>query len=280
VAALTPVDRKGKFDEGLARDLLAYFQSHGVDGVLVLGTTGEFSSFSVAERKRILEVMLQHRGNLDVMCHVTTPNLPETLELLDHAARAGADKALVLPPYYYKNPTVEGLEAFFVPVLEKARIPVLLYHIPATSGVPITPELVRRLSRYEKLYGIKDSSGNQQGLLDFIREFTRLRILTGSPRLITIAIQNGGGGAITGNGNVIPAETAAIFRDHRAGKDLAAAQARLDAAARVFPGDIPKMKFALGELGLRETFCRPPFTELRNEEKAELKSRIASAGRS
>jgi 4-hydroxy-tetrahydrodipicolinate synthase len=280
VAALTPVDRKGRFEEGLARDLLAYLQNHGVDGVLVLGTTGEFSSFSVAERKKILEVMVQHHGNLDVMCQVGTPNLPETLELLDHAARTGADKALVLPPYYYKNPSVEGLEAFYAPVLEKARIPVLLYHIPATSGVPITPELVRRLSRYEKLYGIKDSSGNQQGLLDSIREFTKLKILTGSPRLISMALQSGGGGAITGNGNVIPAETAAVFREYRAGNDLAAAQARLDAAAKVFPSDIPKMKFALGELGLRETYCRPPFTELKTEEKAELQSRIASAGRS
>jgi len=182
VAAVTPADRNGRFDEALTRDLLAYFRKNNVDGVVVLGTTGEFSSFSVDERKKILEAMLKHGGGLEIVCHVATLNLPETLELLDHAARAGADKALVLHPFYYKNPTVQGLEAFFAPVLNKARIPVLLYHIPGTSGVPISRDLVRRLSSHEKLYGIKDSSGNSEGLMAYIKEFPKLKIFAASGR--------------------------------------------------------------------------------------------------
>jgi 4-hydroxy-tetrahydrodipicolinate synthase len=274
VAAITPVDRAGRFDESLARDLMAFFRKHGVDGVVVLGTTGEFSSFSVSERKKILEVMIKSRGNLEIICHITTPNLPETLELLDHAAGAGADKVLVLPPFYFKNPSLQGLEAFFTPVLEKARVPVLLYHIPGTSGVPIGHDLVRSLSRFERLYGIKDSSGNTEGLLAYIKAFPNLKILTGSGRLISLALQNGGGGAITGNGNVIPGETAALFREYRAGNELTAAQTRLNEVSRVMPWDIAEMKFALGELGLRESYCRPPFVELNAEKKAELKVRI------
>lgn len=275
VAALTPVGRDGSLDESLARDLLAYFSNNGVDGVLVLGTTGEFSSFSVRERKQILETMARYRGDLELICNVTTPNLPETMELLEHAAGTGADKALVLPPYYFKNPGIDGLEAFFAPLLEAASIPVLLYHIPSYSGVPITMELVERLSRYDSLFGIKDSSGDLEGLLSFIRKFPKLKVLTGSNRLLSQALQAGGGGAITGNGNLIPGETADLFNAFRAGSNLEEAQRKLNEATAGMPWRIPEMKFALGELGLRESFPRPPFTELTPEEKAALKARIA-----
>ena len=88
-------------------------------------------------------------------------------------------------------------------------------------------------------------------------------------------LQNGGGGAITGNGNVVPGETAALFKDFRAGKDLAAAQARLDEASKIMPWDIAEMKFALGQLGLRESYCRPPHVEPSAAKKSELKARIA-----
>lgn len=275
VAALTPVGSDGSLDEALARDLLAYFSNNRVDGVLVLGTTGEFSSFSVRERKQILETMARYRGDLELICNVTTPNIPETMELLEHAAGTGADKALLLPPFYFKKPGIDGLEAFFAPLLEASSIPVLLYHIPSYSGVPITMELVERLSRYESLYGIKDSSGDLEGLLAFIRRFPKLKVLTGSNRLLSQALQAGGGGAITGNGNVIPGETADFFSAFRAGANLEEAQLKLNEATGRMPWRIPEMKFALGDLGLRESYSRPPFTELTPEEKAALKARIA-----
>jgi 4-hydroxy-tetrahydrodipicolinate synthase len=277
VATLTAMDRAGRFDEALNRDLLAYLRERGADGALILGTTGEFSSFSVKERRKILEAGLRDKGRLEAMCQVGAPNLPETLELLDHAAGAGADYALVIPPFYYKSPSVEGLARFYSQVLEAARIPVLLYHIPQVRAVEISHELLRRLSAYDKLYGIKDSSGKPEGLTAFIREFPKLKIFTGAHRLLSLCLQQGGGGAITGNGNVFPAETAAVFQAFREGRDLAPAQARCDEVMTALGGydGIPAMKFALGEVGLRETHCRPPLVELSPEKKAELRARIA-----
>lgn len=125
VAAITPLDRKGDFDAALSRDLLGYFRERGVDGVLVMGTTGEFSSFSVGERKKILEAFLRDKGRLEVMCQVGTPNVPETLELLEHATAAGADSALVLPPFFFKRPDLEGVTRFFSQILEKGENPYL-----------------------------------------------------------------------------------------------------------------------------------------------------------
>ncbi len=277
VALLTPVDRKGNFDAALARDLLAFLRERGVDGALVLGTTGEFSSFSVAERKKILESVVRDKGSLEVMCQVAAPNVPETLELLHHAAGAGADLVLVLPPFYYKNPSVDGLTRYFSPVLEAARAPVLLYHIPQVSAVEIRHELLRRLSQYDKLYGIKDSSGKPEGLTAYIREFPKLKIFTGSHKLIEMALKQGGTGAITGNGNVFPKETSELFRLSREGRDLSAAQERLNEVAALLGGydGIPAMKFVLGQLGLRESYCRPPFVELSADRKAELAAKLA-----
>lgn len=275
VAALTPAARNGRFDEGLYRDLLGMLREPGAAGVVVMGTTGEFSSFTVAERRQVLEVAMKARSGLDVFCHAGCANLPDTLELLAHAADAGAEAALVVPPFYYKHLKLDGLERYYAAVLDAARIPVLLYHIPAASGVPISNELVRRLSGHERLYGIKDSSGDAATLLGFLRDFPKLRVFTGSPRLIATALEQGAAGAITGNGNVIPAQTAAVFRAFQSGQGLAEAQARLTQAAAISGGDLATMKFMLGEIGLRATFCRPPLAPLTPAEQAEAKAKVA-----
>lgn len=280
VAAITPVSRTGRLDEGLVRDLLVWLRERGADGVLVMGSNGEFSSFSVDERKKALEVYLRARGALDVFCQVGTPNLPETLELVKHAAGAGVEAVLVLPPFYYKNPPLEGLVRYYSSVLDAARIPVLLYHIPGTSGVPITPELLRRLDGHPRLYGLKDSSGNAQGTLRFIRDFPKLKVLTGSPRHIAAMLKNGAAGAITGNGNILTRETAAIFRAFRQGQPVEEAQARLDGVLDLLRGfeGVAAMKFAHGLMGLRESYCRPPFVEFDEQRKSEFRSRLEQAG--
>src|SRR3984957_1746382 len=113
VAAVTPCDNRGKFDENLYRDMMPFFHDRGVDGVVVLGTTGEFASFSVAERKRVAETALKHRSGLEMIVQVGTPNLPETLDLLAHAQAHGADQALCIPPFYFKNPSTQGLTKYY-----------------------------------------------------------------------------------------------------------------------------------------------------------------------
>ena len=276
IPTVTPVDRAGNFDAPLWRDMLSFFNDKGADGLLVLGTTGEFASFSVKERQQILEAAIKNKGNLEIVAHVGTPNLPETMELMLHAAKEGADSVLIMPPFYFKRVPLEGLIGYYSALLEATRIPVLLYHIPDSSGIPISAELLRALARYDMLYGVKDSSGDRAGLLAFIQEFPKLKIFTGIPGLIETAIRNGGAGAISGAGNVLPGETAAVFRDARAGKDIAPALARLNQASKLLGGDAGPMKFILAQLGLRESYCRLPFAvELDAQRKAALKERVA-----
>lgn len=174
VPSVTPCEQTGRFDEGLYKGMMPFFRQRGADGAVVQGTTGEFASFAVAERKKIAETAVQHRAGLEMIVHVGTSNLPETLELLNHAAAKGADAAPGIPPFYFKNPKLEGLVNYYSQVLEAARIPAYLYHIPAASGVPITSELLRSVERYPRLAGIKDSSGNAEKYANFVREIPKL----------------------------------------------------------------------------------------------------------
>src|SRR5579859_8134278 len=91
VAACTPCDKSLKFDDGVYKDMMAWFKDQGADGVMVLGTTGEYPSFSVPERKKVAETALKHRNGLLIIVSPGTPNFPETTELSAHAAANGAD---------------------------------------------------------------------------------------------------------------------------------------------------------------------------------------------
>src|ERR1700721_4807933 len=129
VAASTPCDKNLNFDPELYKDVLAYLKQKGADGVVVLGTTGEFPSFSVAERKKVAETAFKHRNGLNVIVSPGTANFPESLELSQHAEAHGADGLLVVPPFYYKHPRLDGLTRYFSLILEEVKIPTILTNI-------------------------------------------------------------------------------------------------------------------------------------------------------
>jgi 4-hydroxy-tetrahydrodipicolinate synthase len=282
VAAVTPCDSRLKFDEALYRDLMPFFKERGADGVVVLGTTGEFPSFSVAERKRVAEVALKHRSGLRMIVQVGTPNLPETLELLSHAQANGADGVLCIPPFYYKNPTVEPLFKHYSAILEASKIPVYLYHIPGTSAVPITHELLHKLEHYPNLAGIKDSTGNAEGYAAFVREFPKLDMMSGTDNNIPTALANGMGAILMG-GNLFTKQAAAVFAAHRAGKDITEPMNKLREASALLRGtggsSITGIKYSLTAWGLRESFARPPQPELTAEQKTQIKPKLGELAR-
>jgi len=113
VAVSTPCDKNLNFDPELYKDLLAYLKAQGADGVVVLGTTGEFPSFSFAERKKIAETALKNRNGLNIIVGPGTSNFPETIELSKHAEENGADGLLIVPPFYYKRVRVEALTKYY-----------------------------------------------------------------------------------------------------------------------------------------------------------------------
>jgi 4-hydroxy-tetrahydrodipicolinate synthase len=165
-AIATPVQEYGRPDVGrfvtLAKELL----QRGCDGLNVLGTTGEGTSFSHADRKTLMSATAKSGLPLDrMLVGVGAAAMGDAAELTAVAADLGFRGALMLPPFYYKGVAPDGIVRFFSYVVEATKdppIPIYLYNFPALSGVPFDPPLVRRLLAEcgDRIAGLKDSSGD------------------------------------------------------------------------------------------------------------------------
>ena len=145
----------------LARHLLA----NGCDALNVLGTTGEATSFSLGQRKDLMALAAKELPRDRMMVGTGAAALGDAIDLTRHAAALGFGAALVLPPFYYKGVSEDGVFAYIeaiVAATSAAPVPLFLYHYPALSGVPYTPELIGRLIRAfpQRVLGVKDSSGD------------------------------------------------------------------------------------------------------------------------
>jgi 4-hydroxy-tetrahydrodipicolinate synthase len=277
IAAATPCDKSLKFDDGIYKEMMPWFKQKGADGVVVLGTTGEYPSFSVAERKKVAETALKHRSGLSIIVQVGTSNFPETLDLLAHATANGADGVLCIPPFYYKKPALEGLVKYFSMILEASKIPVHLYHIPGTSAVPVTNELLHALEKYPNLAGIKDSNGDAPEYQSYVKEFPKLNMMTGTGNNLKAALQSGMGAILAEN--IFPEYAAAVFAAARQGKDLDEPYNKMrEMNTAMRPGAIGSygpMKYALSvRMGTRQTYQRPPHVDVTEEQKTFIKAKL------
>lgn len=278
VAVSTPCDKSLKFDEELYKDLLAYLKANGADGVVVLGTTGEFPSFSAAERKKVAETAFKHRNGLNIIVSPGTSNFPETLELSQHAEANGADGLLVVPPFYYRRVRLDGLTKYFSMLFEQVKIPINLYHIPFATGVPISHELLHNMEKYPNLAGIKDSVSDPKVYQDFVAEFPKLNMRTGTTENLKYALDHGMG-AILAEGNNFTKQIAAVFAAKRAGKDIGEPVAKLEAVMKLLrAGGVDEygpMKYALSlQMGTRQFYQRPPNSDVTEEQKATIKQAL------
>ena len=279
VASVTPCDKNLNFDPGAFRDVLAWFKHNGADGIVVLGTTGEFPSFSVAERRQVAEVALRDKMGMNFIINPGTPNLAETLELAKHATDHGADGLLVIPPFYYKRVPDEALTGYYSRLFDAIEIPINLYHIPGTSGVPITQQVLQNLSHYPHLAGIKDSDGNQLEYSGFVADFPDLNMRTGTSSKLEQALDHGMG-AILEDANLFCRMCANVFAAYRAGQDYHVPLAKLRAAERQLRSldvfEYGPLKYALSvEMGGPQIYARPPsVVEVSDAQKQAIKQAL------
>ena len=162
-AIATPINAAREPDVWRFVTLANHLLHNGCDGLNVLGTTGEATSFSVAQRMRVMTAAADGADVSRMMVGAGAAALEDAIALTRHAAQLGFAGALVLPPFYYKGVSDEGVVASFAAIIEAApTIPLYLYHYPALSGVPFTPALVGELLRQfpGRIVGLKDSSGD------------------------------------------------------------------------------------------------------------------------
>jgi 4-hydroxy-tetrahydrodipicolinate synthase len=264
----------------------------GCDGIALLGTTGEANSFSIGERRALLEATLGAGIPADrLLPGVGLPAIPDTVELIRHALGLGITRVVMLPPFYYKGVSEDGLFAAYAEVIQRlgdSRLQILLYHIPQMSGVPITPELVARLlAAYpETVVGIKDSAGDFEKMRALVERFPGFSVLAGADPLLLPLLEAGGAGCITATSNLVARDLKTVFTHHAdpAQKALVEqAQARIVAyrtLSNSLAAQIPTIKAMLaarhGAAGWADT--RPPLMALTPEQRAAIARQMQDLG--
>lgn len=236
-AAATPVTENGEPDLKVFAAHCRALLEEGCHGVAMLGTTGEANSFGLEQRRALLEAAIDGGVPAETLLPGTsTPSVADTIALTSHAVRAGAKGCVLLPPYYYKNVSDEGLFRFYSRVIEGVgddRLRVVLYHIPQVTQIPISHELIDRLmtSFPGIVTGIKDSSGDLDNMKAMCERFPKLGVLAGADPIMLPLLRMGGAGCITATSNLRSDALRIVWdgwNDPARAADVDAAQARIN----------------------------------------------------
>jgi 4-hydroxy-tetrahydrodipicolinate synthase len=223
VAIVTPF-KDGQLDEEAYRQLIEFQIENGTHGIVPCGTTGESATLSHAEHKRVVEICIdQVKKRVPVIAGTGSNNTAESLELTEHAQKAGADAALMITPYYNK-PTQEGLFQHYKKVAESTNIPIIVYNVPGRTSLNLLPETVARLAGLPNIIGIKEATGDlRQGSKVIELCGDKFTVLSGDDFTALPLMAMGGKGVITVISNVAPKDMAQMC-DAFLGGDLAKAR--------------------------------------------------------
>jgi 4-hydroxy-tetrahydrodipicolinate synthase len=261
----------------------------GCAGLAAFGTNSEANSMSVAEKRALLEALVAGGVPASALMPGTGHcALSDSIEMTRAAVELGCAGVLMLPPFYYKGVSDEGLYRNFAEVIERVgdeRLQLYLYHIPPVAQVAITLPLIEKLlSKYPGIVaGVKDSSGdwsNTRAMLDaFAKE--GFDVFAGSEVFLLDNMRHGGKGCITATGNINPGPIANVYRSWRSA-DAERLQAGISATRKIVQKQpmIPALKAAVAHFGndaLWKT-CRPPLVELTPQQEETLVTELKAAG--
>jgi len=287
-AAATPVKADGTPDHGAFATHCRALLDDGCHGIALLGTTGEANSFGLRQRMDILEHAMAAGIPAGALLPGTSQtNVPDSVVLVRHAVECGARAAVVLPPFYYKSVSDDGLFRFYAELIEgvgHADLRIVLYHIPPIAQVGISLALVARLREAFPgvVIGVKDSSGKLDSMQAFAAAFDGFSVLAGADPLMLPLLRSGGAGCITSSSNLIGRHLRAVF-DYWYRPDQEAlvetAQLRINAWRDLSNAyvQLPTVKAMLarryGDTGWLNV--RPPLVALMQDEVDNVWSRMA-----
>ena len=273
-AAVTPL-RDGGLDEDAFGPYVDFLAAGGLNGLLALGTTGESLLFSVAERRRAVELFVAaSAGRLQVAAHCGAQTTADTVALAEHAAEAGAAAVAVIGPPYFPLDERALLEHFATAAAACAPLPFYVYEFERASGyavpLPVLHELRERAPNFT---GMKVSDTPFERLAPYLIE--GLDVFVGPEALIFDGMSAGAAGAVSGLASAFPREVAEVVA--RPTADGARRLGELRAAVERFPRHAA-FKFLLGERGVPVTEeVRPPLRQLTDAEREELRAWRASS---
>lgn len=285
VALVTPWTRDlSAVDYGALRELVEWHVASGSDGVVPAGTTGESATLDHKEQERLVtETVKIAAGRCKVLAGAGSNSTSEAVSLARHAKAAGADAILVITPYY-NRPTPEGLYRHFGTVAENCDLPMMVYNVPARTGINMQPETVARIAAaYPSVKGVKESSG----AVDQSSRIVALAgggvdVMSGDDSLAVPIMSIGGTGVVSVVANLAPAlvkrmTAAALSGDYAAARELHYRLLPLMRACFVETNPAPT-KAALRIMGRMDGRMRLPMVDIRPESETVVKDALRKLG--
>ncbi|WP_210400478.1 4-hydroxy-tetrahydrodipicolinate synthase [Methanopyrus sp. SNP6] len=284
-ALITPFtdDLKGINEEGLRENVSRLLEA-GVHGVVPAGTTGESSTLSHAEHRRVIEIVVDEvNGKVPVIAGAGSNSTREALELSTYAEDVGADAILSVVPYYNKPPQ-EGLFIHFSEIAEAVECPIILYNIPSRTGCALEPETAAKLAEeHSHIVGIKEASGDMDVVQRFIEETPDdFVLISGVDELTLPILAVGGAGVISVTANVAPELMVEMYEAWKGGdvkraRELHYELLPLHRALFTETNPIP-VKAAAELVGMASSPPRPPLKEAREDTKELLRRELEKLG--
>ena len=267
-ALATPFTSDGPIDESALRRVVDRSIDGGVDGVVACGSTGEFAAMSNAERRKVVETVIdQTAGRVPVIAQTGAVSTAEAIELSKHAEDAGASVLMIVAPYY-EPLTIGETVHYLKTVADEVTIPIMLYNLPVATGVTLTPDVVGRLAtEVDNIQYIKDTSADMVLAGQLIHNYGDvISTFVGWDSLLLAALTEGAAGVMSGSANVIPGHLVSIHRALLSGE--------LDRARREWSQIFPlidaittapynaAVKAAMDAVGFPVGSCRQPVLDL------------------
>ncbi|WP_018150421.1 4-hydroxy-tetrahydrodipicolinate synthase [Leeia oryzae] len=283
VAIVTPMHEDGSLDFDAFRQLIEFHIEQKSDGLVVVGTTGESPTVTVAEHVELIRFAVAHaKGRIPVIAGTGANSTHEAIALTKAAKEAGAQACLSVVPYYNK-PTQEGLYQHFKTIAEAVDIPVILYNVPGRTVADMSNDTVVRLAAIPNIIGIKDATGDMARATDlFSRVPADFALYTGDDATALPFMLLGGHGVISVTANVAPkamhdlcvaARSGNIAEARKINNALFGLHTKLFVEANPIP-----VKWATAQLGLMKNGIRLPLTPLSAAGQTAVSAALEQAG--
>lgn len=284
VALSTPFTADGeKVDEKALKNHIDSMLEAEVHIILVCGGTGEFAYLRPDERRKIAEIAAKHiNGRADFMVQTSAINTRDAIEYSKHAEGVGADCLLILPPYF-EGPNYDGVYHHYEKISDAIKIPIMMYNIPQSSGIDLTPDFVKRVKKIDNVRYIKDSMEDLKRIQELLLVGgDRIRVFNGGDSIAFFSLVAGCPGCVWGATNAMPRESVELYNLVQAGKLTEAG----NLWKRMFPANLffsthvynVAVKTATNLSGRKVGPCRKPQMPLTDAEMKDLKKALKPLG--
>ena len=274
VALITPFNEKNEINFEKLRELLEYHIANRTDAVIVTGTTGESATMSDEEKLAVIKFSVDVvRGRIPVIAGTGSNNTKHAVWLSQEAEKLGADALLVVTPYYNKG-NESGIYNHYREIAENVKIPIILYNVPGRTGVNLSINLVKELSRLKNIDAIKEASGNISYAAEIARAVPELDIYSGNDDMTVPLLSIGGKGVISVSANILPEIVhnmvmAFLNKDTDKARELQLKYNDLVNALFIEVNPVP-VKEAMNFLGYGVGECRLPLGKMNEKNKEVL----------